>query len=150
MEFKTLAKMKKDSNLLFHNNGKNKLFYDLSGMNKTWFTAEILEQITPQIIKSNGYSCIESSAYGLIAINREDGTQLYIDIDFRTTHVYNGKSGKRLYTYKEPCGFRINAYKFNLYGVIPDGEKPCYSIGYGTLDSGKSLYMHYRTEDVEI
>lgn len=150
MEFKTLAKMKNDSNLLFHDNGINKLFYDLSELDKTWFTAEILEQITPQIIKSNGYSCIESSAYGLTAINREDGTQLYIDIDFRITHVYSGKSGKRLYTYKDVCGFRINAYKFNMYGVVENGTLPAYSIGYGTLDSGKPLYIHNTASDVEI
>ena len=86
----------------------------------------------------------------MTAINREDGTRLYINIDFRITHVYSGKSGKRLYTYKEVCGFCINAYEFNIYGIVPNGALPKYSISYGTLDSGKQLYLHYRTEDVEI
>ena len=146
----TLAKMKKEKDLLYHDNGTNKIFYDLSGQEKTWFTPEIMETIKPQIIKNNAFSCIESSAYGLKAINRNDGTQLYIDIDFRITHVYSKKSGRRLYTYKKVCGFRINAYKFNLYGVISNGEKPCYSIGYGTLDIGKTLYLHHTTPDIEI
>lgn len=149
-EFYTLAKMKKENDLLYHDNGTNKIFYDLSELDKTWFTSEIMETIKPQIIKNNAFSCIESSAYGLKAINRNDGTQLYIDIDFRITHVYNRKSGKRLYTYKEVCGFRINAYKFNLYGVVSNDEKPCHSIGYGTLDIGKRLYMHHTTPDIEI
>ena len=146
----TLAKMKKEKDLLYHDNGTNKIFYDLSGLEKTWFTPEIMETIKPQIIKNNAFSCIESSAYGLKAINRNDGTQLYIDIDFRITHVYSKKSGRKLYTYKEACGFRINAYKFNLYGVVPNDEMPCYSIAYGTLDNGKTLYLHHTTPDIEI
>lgn len=47
----TLAKMKKEKNLLYHDNGTNKIFYDLSGLERTWFTPEIMETIKPQIIK---------------------------------------------------------------------------------------------------
>ena len=64
--------------------------------------------------------------------------------------LYRKKHGRRLYTYKKVCGFRITAYKFNLYGVVPNGEMPCYSIGYGTLDNGKTLYLHHTTPDIEI
>lgn len=108
-----------------------------------------MDAIVPQILKQNGSSTIESSCYCLHALNTTDGTEVYIDIDFQITQVYSQKSGKRLYTYKEVCGFRYTAYKCNIYGIAPDYELPTYTVTYGTFDGNKT-YLHHGISDVEI
>lgn len=146
--FYTLAKMKKEDDLLFSDNGRNKIFIDLKGLENAFITKEMIEQIKPEIIKYIGGSVIEGSSYCLKAVNRDNGTENYIDIDFSIQKVFSKKSGKMLYTYKDVCGFKINSYKINIYGIVSDNERPCATVTYGTMKNNyirRSIYP-----DVEI
>lgn len=146
--FYTLAKMKKENDLIFCDNGRRKIFIDLKGLENAFITREMLDQITPDIVKYIGNSIIEGSIYCLKAINRDNGTENYIDIDFNIQKVFSKKSGKLLYTYKEICGFRINSYKINIYGIVPNGETPCDTVTYGTMENNSIKRLIY--PDVEI
>lgn len=145
--FYTLAKMKKENDLIFCDND-SKIFIDLKGLENAFITREMLDQITPDIVKYIGNSTIEGSVYCLKAINRDNGTENYIDIDFNIQKVFSKKSGKLLYTYKEICGFRINSYKINIYGIVPNGETPCDTVTYGTMENNSIKRLIY--PDVEI
>ena len=145
--FYTLAKMKKENDLLFSDNGRHKIFIDLKGLDNAFITSEMIEQIKPKIIKYIGGSVIEGSSY-CRAVNRDNGTENYIDIDFSIQKVFSKKSGKLLYTYKEICGFRINSYKLNIYGVVPSGEMPCATVTYGTMENSSIKRLIY--PDMEI
>lgn len=146
--FYTLAKMKKENDLLFSDNGRHKIFIDLKGLVNAFITSEMIEQIKPEIIKYIGSSVIEGSSYCLKAINSDNGTENYIDIDFNIQKVFSKKSGRLLYTYKEICGFRINSYKINIYGIVPNGEMPCATVTYGTMENNSIRHLIY--PDVEI
>ena len=108
----------------------------------------MIEQIKPEIIKYIGGSVIEGSSYCLKAVNRDNGTENYIDIDFNIQKVFSKKSGKLLYTYKDVCGFRINSYKINIYGIVSDNEMPCATVTYGTMENNSIKRLIY--PDVEI
>lgn len=147
-DFYTLAKMKKESDLIFSDNGKHKIFIDLKGLENAFITREMIKQITPDIVKYVGGSVIEGSSYCLKAVNRDNGTENYIDIDFSIQKVFSKKSGKLLYTYKEIIGFRINSYKLNIYGIVQNGEMPCATVTYGTMENNSIKHLIY--PDVEI
>lgn len=146
--FYTLAKMKKENDLLFSDNGRHKIFIDLKGLDNAFITSEMIEQIKPEIIKYIGNSTIEGSVYCLNAVNHDNGTENYIDIDFNIQKVFSKKSGKLLYTYKDVCGFRINSYKINIYGIVSDNEMPCATVTYGTMENNSIKRLIY--PDVEI
>lgn len=146
MEFLTLAKMKKLYPL--YDNGTNKIIYDFSFL-LNYVEPEVIEQITNHIYKNNGYSCIESAAYGNMADDTENGYKLYIDVDFGCTNVYSSKTGKRLYTFKKAIGFIIKKYECNIYGVVPDYTDPIDITQGGTMLDGK-LYKRYEIKEEEI
>lgn len=146
--FYTLAKMKKENDLLFSDNGRHKIFIDLKGLDNAFITREMIEQIKPEIIKYICGSVIEGSSYCLKAVNHDNGTENYIDIDFSIQKVFSKKSGKLLYTYKEITGFSVNSYKINIYGVVPSGEMPCATVTYGTMENSSIKRLIY--PDVEI
>lgn len=145
MEYLTLAKMKKSFPWCKTADGKQTILFDLSDLNRTWFTESVINQILPDILKNVGRTSCES-VYFTSCLN--DDSKLFIDLEFYRVNVYNAKTGKKLYTLKSVAGFRIASYKLNIYGVVPDNAKPVSVVTYGTLDNSGRIKAYNR--DVEI
>ena len=144
-ELTTLAKMRKIYPSCKTSDGKQTVLFDLSDLDKTWFTESVVKSIMPEIIKYVGMNTYENIVF---AMNTEtDENHLSIDIEFDVTHVYSKKSGKKLYTLKSVSGFRIAEYKRNIYGIVENGTKPYATITYGTLQNG---WKYHTAQDVEI
>ena len=145
MEYLTLAKMKKSFPWCKTSDGKQTVLFDLSDLDKTWFTEPVIKSIMPEIIKYTGMNTYENIVF---AMNAEtDKSNLSIDIEFNITHVYSEKTGKKLYTLKSVSGFRIAEYKRNIYGIVENETKPYATITYGTLQSG---WKYRASQNVEI
>ena len=145
MEYLTLAKMKKIYPSCKTSDGKQTVLFDLSDLDKTWFTESVIKSIMPEIIKYTGINTYENIIF---AMNAEtDKSNLSIDIEFNITHVYSEKTGKKLYTLKSVSGFRIAEYKRNIYGIVENETKPYATITYGTLQSG---WKYRASQNVEI
>lgn len=147
MEFTTLAKMKKSFPWCKTSDGKQTVLFDLSNLDKTWFTESIVNQIMPDILKNVGRSSYESVCF-TSCLN--DDSKLFIDLEFDRMNVYKKETGKKLYTLKSIAGFRISRYKLNIYGVVPDSAKPVSVVTYGTYDNYKSWWTGSTSKDVEI
>lgn len=147
-EFTTLVKMKKSFPWCKTSDGKQTILFDLSDLDRTWFTESVIKSIMPEIIKYTGMNTYENIVF---AMNAEtDKSHLSIDIEFDITHVYSEKTGKKLYTLKSVSGFRIAEYERNIYGVIPGSATPSCVISYGTLDVGSHAWRKACNRDVEI
>lgn len=147
-ELTTLVKMKKLYPSCKTSDGKQTVLFDLSNLDKTWFTESVIEQIMPEIIKYVGINTYENIVF---AMNAEtDKSHLSIDIEFDITHVYGEKTGKKLYTLKSVSGFRIAEYERNIYGVVPGNATPLCVISYGTLDVGSHAWRKACKRDMEI
>lgn len=144
MEYLTLAKMKKIYPFCKTADGKQTVLFDLSNLDKTWFTDDVIKQIMSHLEKHIGINSIEEFIFA-IPVSTDDA-ELSIDMKFNRTHVYSAKTGKRLYTLKSVSGFRIAEYKRNIFGVA-NGTKPYSVITYGTLDN---TWMKSTKQDVEI
>jgi hypothetical protein len=146
MEFTTLAKMKKSFPWCKTSDGKQTVLFDLSDLDRTWFTESVINQILPNLEKFMGINTYENVVFAIPVST--DSAELSIDIEFNRTHVYSEKTGKKLYTLKSVSGFRIAEYKRNIYGVVPYNSIPVSVITYGTLDNPKWIKAYNR--DVEI
>lgn len=146
MEYLTLAKMKKVYPSCKTSDGKQTVLFDLSDLDKTWFTESVIKSIMPHLEKFMGMNTYEKLVFA-IPVNTENA-ELSIDIEFNRTHVYSEKTGKKLYTLKSVSGFRIAEYKRNIYGVVPYNSIPVSVITYGTLDNTKWIKAY--NKDVEI
>lgn len=146
MEFTTLAKMKKVYPSCKTSDGKQTVLFDLSDLNKTWFTESVINQILPNLEKFMGINTYENVVFAIPVST--DIAELSIDIEFNRTHVYSEKTGKKLYTLKSVSGFRIAEYKRNIYGIVPYNSIPVSVITYGTLDNPRWIKAYNR--DVEI
>ena len=142
MEFKKLSEMKK--NYDHCKAGKNNIIIDLHELESNLFISKVLDDIKPEIMATIGRDTVESLAFFLKA--EPEDKEIYIDLEFHITHVYDCHSGKRLYTFKSIAGTRYTAYQKNIYGVVPYGEKHCVCVTSGTFDNGRKLYF----SDVEI
>lgn len=148
MEYLTLVKMKKSFPWCKTSDGKQTVLFDLSDLDRTWFTESVIKSIMPGIIKNVGINTYENIVF---AMNAEtDNKHLSIDIEFNVTHVYRAKTGKKLYTIKSVSGFRIAEYEQNIYGVVPDSATPSSAITYGTLDPYSYTLRKAYKRDVEI
>lgn len=145
MEYLTLTKMKKSFPWCKTSDGKQTVLFDLSDLDKTWFTESVIKSIVPEIEKYVGINTYENTVFS-IPVNTEN-SMWYITLEFNVTHVYSEKTGKKLYTLKSACGFRIAQYKRNIYGIVENGTKPYATITYGTLQSG---WKYRASQDVEI
>ena len=145
MEFTTLAKMKKSFPWCKTSDGKQTVLFDLSDLDRTWFTESVINQILPDILKNVGITSYENVCF-TSCLN--DDSKLFIDLEFDRVNVYKKETGKKLYTLKSIAGFRISRYKLNIYGVVPDSAKPVSVVTYGTLDNPKWIKAYNR--DVEI
>ena len=144
-ELTTLAKMKKLYPSCKTTDGKQIVLFDLSDLDRTWFTESVIEQIMPEIIGNVGVNTYENIVFAMSV--ETDKNHLSIDIEFNITHVYSEKTGKKLYTLKSVSGFRIAEYKRNIYGIVENGTKPYATITYGTLQNG---WKYHTVQDVEI
>ena len=145
-KFETLAKMKKKYIFYSGRDGKEKIVYNLREL-ENFFTPDQLPSVIDEVFRTSGNLTIENSAFGSF-YDYKDGKKIYYDIDFRCTNVFNNKTGKRLYTYKEVVGVIVTAYNLNMYGHVPPHSHPCESITYGTLLDGK--LKNHMIEEVEI
>lgn len=145
-KFETLAKMKKKYSFCSGRDGKEKIIYNLQEL-ENFFTSDQLPDVIEEVYRTSGNSNIENSAFGSL-YDYKDGKKLYYDIDFRCINVFNSKTSKRLYTYKEVIGVIVTAYNLNMYGHVPPHSHPCASITYGTLSDGK--LKNHMIEEVEI
>ena len=139
MEYLTLTKMKKLYPFCKTADGKQTVLFDLSDLDKTWFTNDVIKQIMPHLEKYIGLDSIQSFIFA-IPVSTDDA-ELSIDMEFNRTHVYSVRTGKSV------SGFRIAEYKRNIFGVVADGTKPYSTITYGTLDN---TWMKATKQDVEI
>lgn len=146
MEYLTLAKMKKIYPSCKTSDGKQTVLFDLSNLDKTWFTESVVNQIMPHLEKYVGKNTYENFVFAIPVST--DRAELSIDIEFNRTHVYSEKTGKRLYTLKSVSGFRIAEYKRNIYGIVPDHSIPVNVVTYGTLDNPRWIKPYWK--DVEI
>lgn len=146
MEYLTLAKMKKSFPSCKTLDGKQNILFDLSDLDRTWFTESVINQILPNLEKFMGINTYENVVFAIPVST--DIAELSIDIEFNRTHVYSEKTGKKLYTLKSVSGFRIAEYKRNIYGVVPYNSIPVSVVTYGTLDNPKWIKAYNR--DVEI
>lgn len=146
MEFTTLAKMKKSFPWCKTADGKQTILFDLSDLDRTWFTESVINQILPNLEKFMGINTYENVVFAIPVST--DNAELSIDIEFNRTHVYSEKTGKKLYTLKSVSGFRIAEYKRNIYGVVPYNSIPVSVVTYGTLDNPRWIKAYNR--DVEI
>lgn len=146
MEYLTLVKMKKSFPWCKTSDGKQTVLFDLSDLDRTWFTESVINQIMPSLEKYIGINSIEEFVFAIPVST--DSAELSIDIEFNRTHVYSEKTGKKLYTLKSVSGFRIAEYKRNIYGVVPDNSKPVSVVTYGTLDNSGRIKAY--NMDVEI
>lgn len=99
----------------------------------------ILSELTSVLSRDS----IEKTAFLHPIQNPENGYHVYINVYCDITHVYDRKTGKRLYTYKQVTGYTRIAYKPNIYGVVPDGSLPIETNKQGSTD-------HNYSRDVEI
>ena len=146
MEYLTLAKMKKSFPWCKTSDGKQNVLFDLSDLDRTWFTESVINQILPNLEKFMGINTYENVVFAIPVST--DSAELSIDIEFNRTHVYSAKTGKKLYTLKSVSGFRIAEYKRNIYGVVPYNSIPVSVVTYGTLDNSGWIKAYNR--DVEI
>ena len=146
MEYLTLTKMRKLYPSCKTSDGKQTVLFDLSDLDKAWFTESVVNQIMPYLEKHIGMNSIQEFVFA-IPVSTDDA-ELSIDIEFNRTHVYSAKTGKKLYTLKSVSGFRIVEYKRNIYGVVPDHSIPIGVITYGTLDNPRWVKSY--SKDVEI
>lgn len=145
MEYLTLAKMKKLYPSCKTSDGKQNVLFDLSDLDRTWFTESVIKSIMPHLEKYVGINTYENVVFGIPVST--DNAELSIDIEFNITHVYSEKTGKKLYTLKSVSGFRIAEYKRNIYGIVGNETKPYAIITYGTLQNG---WKYHTAQDVEI
>lgn len=146
MEYLTLAKMKKSFPSCKTLDGKQNVLFDLSDLDRTWFTESVINQILPNLEKFMGINTYENVVFAIPVST--DNAELSIDIEFNRTHVYSEKTGMKLYTLKSVSGFRIAEYKRNIYGVVPYNSIPVSVVTYGTLDNSGWIKAYNR--DVEI
>lgn len=146
MEFTTLTKMIKIYPSCKTSDGKQTVLFDLSDLDRTWFTESVVNQILPTLEKFMGINTYENVVFAIPVST--DIAELSIDIEFNRTHVYSAKTGKKLYTLKSVSGFRIAEYKRNIYGVVPYNSIPVSVVTYGTLDNPRWVKAYNR--DVEI
>lgn len=101
---------------------KQTVLFDLSDLDRTWFTESVINQILPNLEKFMGINTYENVVFAIPVST--DIAELSIDIEFNRTHVYSEKTGKKLYTLKSVSGFRIAEYKRNIYGIVPYNSIP--------------------------
>ena len=146
MNYGTLAKMKKEFDT-YTNANKQHIIYNFNMLKAEGLTDAIIEQLKERIYMDDDALPTKRETYLNQAVDTVNNCLLYINVFFKVVSVYNAKTGKRLYIYKEVIGYEISKYLFNRNGVIPENACPDEVITKGSI---RHPYYNRVIEDVEI
>ena len=146
MNYVTLAKMKKEFDT-YTNANKQHIIYNFNMLKAEGLTDAIIEQLKERIYMDDDALPTKRETYLNQAVDTVNNCLLYINVFFKVVNVYNAKTGKRLYIYKEVIGYEISKYLFNRNGVIPGNACPDEVITKGSI---RHPYYNRVIEDAEI
>lgn len=146
MNYGTLAKMKKEFDT-YTNTDKKHIIYNFDMLKAEGLTDRVMEQLKEEVYNNDAVMLTNKDAYLNRAVDTVNNCLLSVNMYFKVVNVYNAKTGKRLYIYKEVIGYEISKYLFNRNGVIPEKAYPDEVITKGSI---KHPYYNRVIEDVEI
>lgn len=146
MNYGTLAKMKKEFDF-YKNDDKKKIIYNFDMLKMEGLTDRVIEQLKEEVYNNDAAMLINKDSYLNRAVDTVNNCLLSVNMYFKVVSVYNAKTGKRLYIYKEVIGYEISKYLFNRNGVIPESAYPDEVITKGSI---RHPYYNRVIEDVEI
>lgn len=146
MNYGTLAKMKQKFDFYINDN-KKKIIYNFDMLKAEGLTDRVIEQLKEEVYNNDAAILINKDSYLNKAVDTVNNCLLSVNMYFKVVNVYNAKTGKRLYIYKEVIGYEISKYLFNRNGVIPENAYPDEVITKGSI---KHPYYNRVIEDVEI
>ena len=142
----TLAKMKKEFDT-YTNDNKQHIIYNFDMLKMEGLTDRVIEQLKEEVYNNDAAMLINKDSYLNRAVDTVNNCLLSVNMYFKVVSVYNAKTGKRLYIYKEVIGYEISKYLFNRNGVIPESAYPDEVITKGSI---RHPYYNRVIEDVEI
>jgi len=146
MNYGTLAKMKKEFDT-YTNDNKQHIIYNFDMLKMEDLTDRVIEQLKEEVYNNDAAMLINKDSYLNRAVDTVNNCLLSVNMYFKVVSVYNAKTGKRLYIYKEVIGYEISKYLFNRNGVIPESAYPDEVITKGSI---RHPYYNRVIEDVEI
>ena len=146
MNYGTLAKMKKEFDT-YTNDNKQHIIYNFDMLKMEGLTDGVIEQLKEEVYNNDAAMLINKDSYLNRAVDTVNNCLLSVNMYFKVVSVYNAKTGKRLYIYKEVIGYEISKYLFNRNGVIPESAYPDEVITKGSI---RHPYYNRVIEDVEI
>lgn len=146
MNYGTLAKMKKEFDF-YINDDKKKIIYNFDMLKMEGLTDRVIEQLKEEVYNNDAAILTNKDSYLNRAVDTVNNCLLSVNMYFKVVSVYNAKTGKRLYIYKEVIGYEISKYLFNRNGVIPENACPDEVITKGSI---RHPYYNRVIEDVEI
>lgn len=110
-------------------------------------TDRVIEQLKEEVYNNDAAMLTNRDSYLNRAVDTVNNCLLSVNMYFKVVSVYNAKTGKRLYIYKEVIGYEISKYLFNRNGVIP--KNACHDE---VITKGSIRHPYYNRviEDVEI
>ena len=146
MKYKTFAKMKKEFNF-YISDDKKKIIYNFDMLKAEGLTDRVIEQLKEEVYNNDAAMLVNKDSYLNKAVDTVNNCLLYVNMYFKVVSVYNAKTGRRLYIYKETIGYEISKYLFDRNGVVPENAYPDEVITKGSI---KHPYYNRAIEDVEI
>lgn len=146
MNYGTLAKMKKEFDT-YTNANKQHIIYNFDMLKMEGLTDRVIEQLKEEVYNNDAAILTNKDSYLNRAVDTVNNCLLSVNMYFKVVSVYNAKTGKRLYIYKEVIGYEISKYLFNRNGVIPENACPDEVITKGSI---RHPYYNRVIEDVEI
>lgn len=146
MNYGTLAKMKKEFDI-YTNADQKHIIYNFDMLKAEGLTDRVMEQLKEEVYNNDAVMLTNKDTYLNKAVDTVNNCLLSVNMYFKVVNVYNAKTGKRLYIYKEVIGYEISKYLFNRNGVIPENAYPDEVITQGSI---RHPYYNRVIEDVEI
>lgn len=146
MNYGTLAKMKKEFDT-YTNANKQHIIYNFNMLQMEGLTDRVIEQLKEEVYNNDAAMLTNRDTYLNRAVDTVNNCLLSVNMYFKVVSVYNAKTGKRLYIYKEVIGYEISKYLFNRNGVIPENAYPDEVITQGSI---RHPYYNRVIEDAEI
>lgn len=146
MNYGTLAKMKKEFDF-YKNDDKKKIIYNFDMLKAEGLTEGVIEQLKEEVYNNDAVMLTNKDTYLNKAVDTVNNCLLSVNMYFKVVSVYNAKTGKQLYIYKEVIGYEISKYLFNRNRVIPKNACPDEVITKGSI---RHPYYNRVIEDVEI
>lgn len=146
MNYGTFTNMKKEFDF-YINDDKKKIIYNFNMLKMEGLTDRVIEQLKEEVYNNDAAMLTNKDSYLNRAVDTVNNCLLSVNMYFKVVSVYNAKTGKRLYIYKEVIGYEISKYLFNRNGVIPKNACPDEVITKGSI---RHPYYNRVIEDVEI